>query len=132
MSITCGVLERSPMITVSGDLDHSGGAQLLKLGLECIETGADVIVIDLYECLYMDSGGLGALFTLLRSIRAYGILVVVGANPSVGRVLGMSGLLHDPAFRMLPDRAAAVMTILEWGSCPKEASRRLGPAPGGR
>jgi anti-anti-sigma factor len=99
------------LLRVSGELDHYGGSQLCAVGRE--ELGADgrVLLLDLSECIYVDSGGLGALFGLLRDLGSEGVLGLIGVNQDVCRILEIVGLPRLASLRLFADaeEASAVL-----------------------
>ena len=74
---------------------------------EAILQGNSVLLLDLSEVTYIDSGGLSVLFSAGRRLRDSGWLGLIGPNASVRRLLELVGVLADPAFRLFDDRAAA-------------------------
>ena len=74
-----------------------------------------VLVLNLKDVVYMDSGGIGALVGLYTSARAAGgDLKLTGANDKVLHVLKITRLL--PVVGMFPDEASAI------DACQKKAS----------
>jgi anti-anti-sigma factor len=101
-----------PLLRVSGELDHSGGVDLCGAGREVLGDDGQVLLLDLSECIYIDSGGLGALFGLLRDLGSGGVLGLVGVNPDVCRILEIVGLPRMASLRLFADvaQASAAMT----------------------
>ncbi len=107
MTVVKASLGRIPLLRVSGELDHSGGSELCAVGRE--ELGADgrVLLLDLSECTYLDSGGLGALFGLLRDLGPEGVLGLIGVNQDVCRILEIVGLPRMASLKLFADTAQA-------------------------
>jgi anti-anti-sigma factor len=122
MPMRAGFLGRTPVVHVSGDLDHSNGYELLELGIRQLGPDGRILIADLSECLYVDSGGLSALFALLRYVRPHGSLGVIASNASVVRVVRIAGLLDDPAFRLFPGSTEA-FALLEEATCGRSHDR---------
>ena len=109
-----GYLDGIPLLKVNGDLDRAAGSKLLQWGEEASGGGGRLLLLDLSDCLYVDSGGLGSLFGLLQLLSPRGVVVAFGANADVGRLLETVGLLDTPAFRVY-DAEADVRAALESG-----------------
>lgn len=107
MGVVRASLGAIPLLRVSGELDHFGGNELCAAGRE--ELGADghVLLCDLSECVYIDSGGLGALFGLLRDLGQDGVLGLIGVNQDVCRILEIVGLPRMASLRLFADAAEA-------------------------
>ena len=78
--------------------------------------GGDIILVDLSQVSYIDSGGLSVLFSAARRLRDKGWLGLIAPNTSVRRLLEIVGVLADPGFRVFPDRAAATALLAGIGS----------------
>ena len=68
MEITEGEIQGFPLLALEGDLDHSS-KQAVRGAVEDILRGAyppQNLFLDLTECPYLDSAGLGVLLTALR------------------------------------------------------------------
>lgn len=79
--------------TVSGEVDMSNADQLLERVLG--EAGmAPSVVLDLSECTYLDSAGLGVIVRIEAACRdrSVHLRLVVPAGASVDRVLAMTGM----------------------------------------
>ncbi len=64
------------------------------------------VAIDLSKVEFMDSSGLGALVSLLKTVRPGGELILFGMCPSVQEILRLTHL--DSVFRCETDEAAAM------------------------
>jgi anti-anti-sigma regulatory factor len=73
-----------------------------------------MLLLDLSDCSYADSGGLGSLFSVLQILAPRGLLGVFGANRDVYRLLEMVGLVRTPVFRVFSDEKA-VRAALDGG-----------------
>lgn len=101
------------MIVIRGDVDHGTCGSVDKVLEEAILQGSSVLILDLSEVSYIDSGGLSVLFSAGRQVREAGWIGLVGPNTSVRRLLEIVGALADPAFRLFEDRAAAEAALAE-------------------
>ncbi|OFW58847.1 MAG: hypothetical protein A2133_02125 [Actinobacteria bacterium RBG_16_64_13] len=106
-------LGSTPLLETQGDIDHSTCRDLETAFAEAINTGARVVLLDLAQVPYVDSGGLSVLFSAARRLRQNGWLGVVGPNPNVRRLLELVGLSADPSFRTFDDRLGAGAALAE-------------------
>jgi anti-sigma B factor antagonist len=100
-------LQETPLVEVSGDIDHSTGATLETILDEAWSGGSPVLLLDLSGVDYIDSGGLSVLFSQARKLEDDGWLGLIAPNANVHRLLEIVGVLADPRFKVLPDRPAA-------------------------
>ena len=86
---------RSGVVRASGDLDIESADAFITLGRTAVQQCTDsAIVIDLAECTFLDSSGVGALVTVRNAARDAGVKIFVqGASDRVRRVLEVTGLL---------------------------------------
>lgn len=86
---------RSGVVRASGDLDIESADAFITLGCAAVHQCTDsAIIVDLAECTFLDSSGVGALVTVHNTARDAGIkLFVRGADDRVKRVLEVTGLL---------------------------------------
>lgn len=95
------------MIMTKGEIDHESCGALDKALDEAIMQGNAIILLDLGEVSYIDSGGLSVLFSAGRRVRDTGWIGLISPNASVRRLLELVGALADPAFRVFGDRLEA-------------------------
>lgn len=106
-------LNGTPLVVTRGDIDHATCGEVDRLLDEAIEQGNDILLLDLTDVSYIDSGGLSVLFTAGRRVRDVGWIGLIGPNPSVLRLLEIVGALADPAFRVFDDQAQAETALAE-------------------
>ncbi|MGH7255192.1 MAG: STAS domain-containing protein [Nitrospirales bacterium] len=95
------------VLSVSGELDSQGCAQLTQDFDRLINGGARSFVIDLKGVTFIDSGGLSTLVRLFkRSRSSSGTLWLADLQPGVRRVFELTRL--DRAFEIAPDAGQAV------------------------
>ncbi len=100
-----------PLLRVAGDIDHFTSLALDDAVQDALTLHGSHLLLDLSECPYLDSGGLGVILTALRKLRAKGWLGVIGGSPDLLRLFTISGLATEPEFRVfatLPAASAAV------------------------
>ncbi len=121
MDVRVSRLGNTPLIEAHGDIDHNNcGSMESALG-GALDEGHLVVLLDLRDVTYIDSGGLSVLLSGVRRLRDRGWLGVVGPNPNVRRLLEIVGLLVDPNFRVFGDLAEA------GGDRLRPVSRPFGP-----
>jgi anti-sigma B factor antagonist len=101
----------TPLVEAHGDIDHNNCGSVEAALTNSLDAGNLVVLLDLRDVTYIDSGGLSVLLSGVRRLRDSGWLGVVGPNPNVRRLLEIVGLLVDPNFRVfgdLDDAKAAV------------------------
>lgn len=111
MLVSTERLEGSPLVIVSGEIDHgSSGALQTKIDtfLDCGDT---VILLDLSDVTYIDSGGISVLLSTVRRLRSDGWLAAVSPNANVRRLLEIVGLKVDHGFRLFDDRETAAAAV---------------------
>lgn len=74
-----------------------------------VEQGERLLAIDLSRVTFIDSGGLGALLSLVRQVEEGGRVVLCGCTPPVQQVLRLTRL--DRVFDFYADTDAAVAAL---------------------
>jgi anti-sigma B factor antagonist len=108
MKVVCETEGGRPVIRVRGEVDHASAPRLLQAAFGSVTSGGLPALIDLSECPYMDSGGVGVLLEVLKKVREQSWLGVIAPAPDLVRLFGIVGLLVDPAFRVYEDAATAL------------------------
>jgi anti-anti-sigma factor len=126
VEISEGEIRGFPLLVFEGDLDHAS-KQAVRDAIEDILRGAYPprnLLLDLSECPYLDSAGLGVLLSALRQLPADGWLGLIGVSPATKRILTYAGLLDIERVRFFvsPGDAAA--------SLAREPLLPLAPDPG--
>jgi anti-sigma B factor antagonist len=99
------------LLETQGDIDHSTCAGLESALDDALGAGSKVVLLDLTQVTYIDSGGLSVLFCFLRQLREDGWMGLIGPNPNIRRLLQLVGLLADPSLRVFLDREAAEAAV---------------------
>jgi anti-anti-sigma factor len=113
MNVTVTKLGKTPVLEARGDIDHNTCGSVESALDEALADGNDTVLFDLRLVTYIDSGGLSVLLSGVRLLRERGWLGVIGPNPNVRRLLEITGLLVDPAFRLFDNREAAQRALAE-------------------
>ena len=107
-----GVGESIHVVAVTGELDLSNSAGLVRQVEGAVREGRNCVVIDLTGVTHMDSTGLAALIEshhLTQSRR--GRLALVADSESIRRTIEVRGL--DRLFMILPTRDEAVEAVCD-------------------
>lgn len=85
---------RALIVKITGELDDHSAANVREIiDRELQKTGAVNIVFDFSRLGFMDSSGIGMIMGRYRIVKALGgVVVIVGALETVGRIINMSGL----------------------------------------
>lgn len=97
---------------VRGDLDGATAPRFREALDDAIRGGASSILIDLSECGFLDSTGIGLIVETWRSVseEANGSLAICCAEPEVQRVLALTGLDRSIEIHQARDKALAALT----------------------
>ena len=100
-----------PLLRVIGEVDHSTAPALDEVVQKALPLDDSHLILDLSECPYLDSGGLGVILMAVRKVQAGGWLGVIARNANLLRLFEISGLTTEPAFRIFagPREASAVL-----------------------
>jgi anti-sigma B factor antagonist len=89
-----------PLLSLAGDFDHSSLPLFRERARQAMGDGGSRLLLQLTDTVYIDSGGVSSLLSLLHQVRNKGWLGVIGPGPDVMRLLQMVGLTLDPSFRV--------------------------------
>lgn len=113
MNISESDIHDFPLLVIEGDLDHESKQQARE-AVESILAGAyppQNILMDLTDCGYVDSGGLGVIFSALRKLPGDGWLGLIGVRPEIKKVLTYAGLLDVERVRFFSSASDAAASI---------------------
>lgn len=105
-----------PLLRVTGEVDHYTSPVLDQAAANALRLDSSRLLLDLTGCLYLDSGGLAVLLSVVGRVRAKGWLGVIGANSRLLRLFEVVGLKTEPAFRAFGDREEAHEWLTEKGT----------------
>lgn len=92
--------DESASLSVSGELDLASAPELRAAIGELLGAGIRHLEVDLDECSFLDSSGLGALLWGHHRLRAAGgDLVAVNVHGPAARTIELSGIEHVVAVR---------------------------------
>jgi anti-sigma B factor antagonist len=104
----------TPVLVLSGEIDH-GNAPVLSAAVDgALEENTPIILFDMTDVVYIDSGGVSVLLSTVRRLRDRGWLGIVNPNANVRRLMEIVGLSLDESFRMFTDNAEALAKIKEF------------------
>ncbi len=90
-------------------LDAEASAILRKHVDASIDSGQQVLLMDLSAVHFIDSSGLGALVGLLKRLRKSGDLALCGLTPRVQKLFALT--LMDRVFHIFPDESEALRSL---------------------
>ncbi|MBD2778117.1 STAS domain-containing protein [Iningainema tapete] len=91
------------VIQPSGILDGIRGNELRREVSEVVNIGADIVLIDLQDVKFVDSSGLGALVSAMKTVRnANGKLFLCSMNDQVKMLFDLTKM--DRIFEKFADR----------------------------
>jgi anti-sigma B factor antagonist len=90
-------------------LDASVAGTFKAAVLEVIKAGKNRLVLDMSSVGFVDSSGLGALVSILKSLGPQGSLAVVGVQPGVLTLFRLTRM--DKVFRILPTVPEGIATL---------------------
>lgn len=97
----------APVVSVMGEVDLGTVGAFARTLLDAAEDGSGEVIVDLTDCSFLDSRGLGALLaTRGRLERSNRRLALVLSNPSLIRIFQITQA--DEQFEIHPTLAAAV------------------------
>ncbi len=113
MEISVTIENRTLIVSLCGELDHHSASRIRQMTEEMIKNkGAKNVIFDFSRLTFMDSSGIGMVvgrFKLVSSLG--GRMAIVGAPPTVDRLLSMSGIKKIIA--VLPGREQAMQFFQE-------------------
>jgi anti-sigma B factor antagonist len=107
MDVRVSQLGDTPLLEAHGDIDHNNCGSVEAALATALDEGNVVVLLDLRDVTYIDSGGLSVLLSGVRRLRDRGWLGAVGPNSNVKRLLEIVGLLVDPNFLVFDDLSEA-------------------------
>lgn len=108
MKVVSETEEGRRIIHVLGEVNHASAGRLSRVAFNSVGEGDLPVLIDLSECPYMDSGGIGVLLEVLKKVRDHSWLGVIAPAPDLVRLFEIVGLLVDPTFRVFETASAAL------------------------
>jgi stage II sporulation protein AA (anti-sigma F factor antagonist) len=100
-----------PILRVVGDADHQAAAAFAEAVRNALDPDRDCLLLDLSDCPYLDSGGLGVILTVYRDMRERGWVGVVGPSLNVRRLLELVGLLGEDSFLVFGNEEEAATHV---------------------
>jgi anti-sigma B factor antagonist len=98
------------VIAVSGEVDLYAGPDFRRHVRAVIESGKRRLVVDLSHVRFMDSTGLGVLFSALKRLRSLdGGLAIVSDDPQIYSLFEVVGL--ERVLAIYPNRDAALSAL---------------------
>lgn len=111
MEVSQASLSGIPVLRVVGDVDHQAAAVFDEAVRDALAPDCGCLLLDLSDCPYLDSGGLGVILTVYRDMRDRGWVGVIGPNPNIRRLLELVGLLGADSFLVFGNEEEAATLI---------------------
>ena len=109
LTIAVESVDDLPVIRAAGELDLATVPEMRAVVAEVTERRPRALIFDFQEIAYMDSSGLGILVSAKKRLGSYrGEVIVITAQPSVLKVLSLSGL--DQIMAVFPSIEAYLHT----------------------
>jgi anti-anti-sigma factor len=100
------------IVQPTGMLDGTTAKQFRETIAEVLSEGAEIVLVDLKETTFIDSSGLGALASALKTVNSTGGKIFFAApNEQVKMVFELTCM--DRAFKIFDDREAFDQSILQ-------------------
>ena len=100
MEVFEGSLSGIPLLRIVGDVDHSGSSIFDDAVQRALALEKGRLFLDLSDCLYIDSGGLGAILYALKGRQDRLWLGVIGPDANILRLFTLVGLADDPSLQI--------------------------------
>ena len=104
----------SPVVKIiqpSGILDSTNAAPFRQQIIDLVEAGADLVLIDFQDVIFMDSSGLGALVLALKTVRSTGSkLLICSINEQVKMLFELTSM--DRVFEIYDNREQFAKELL--------------------
>mgnify|MGYP000893345857 CR=1 FL=1 len=113
MELSTSQLAGIPVIRIRGEIDHGNASTLSTAIDDVLDADQHVVLLDVTQVDYMDSGGISVLLSALRRLRERGWLGIINPNTNVRRLIQIVGLALDSSFRVFDDDAAAEQALRE-------------------
>ena len=121
MKLTESSIEGVPLIVVEGDLDQASKRGAHRAVDDALRgpysTGS--LFIDLTNCAFVDSGGLGVLLSAVEQLPAEGWLGIIGATAGTNRVLTYTGFLDSDKVRFFSSTTDAAASLARERRLPR-------------
>ncbi len=96
MEMSVGENNKVPVLDISGEIDHLVAPKLQRQIDDIIDTGADHLILDFTKVNYLDSGGIGVLFSAMQQlVPRKGQIAIVCEEKNLIRILELVGLFDN-------------------------------------
>lgn len=113
MEMSVQVDDVVPIVDIEGEIDHFVAPRLQRQIDDLIENGTKSLVLDFTEVNYLDSGGIGVLFSAMKQlVPRSGYMGIVCKDQNVIRILELVGLFDERTnVSLFEERGSAVEMI---------------------
>ena len=112
VDVTTSTLYGVPLLVLAGEIGHESCPELRRTLEEVLHEGVHRLLLDFSKVEYIDSGCIGLMWALFRSVAAHGWMGVIGATADIRRILSIVGFVEDSTFRLFASRADAEFALI--------------------
>ena len=132
MDVSTSTLDEVPLLILAGEIGHESCPELRRALESILVEDVDRLLLDFTDVRYIDSGCVGLLWAVFRSVAGRGWMGVIGADNNIRRILSVVGLVEDDTFRLFAvredaKRALAAESVLQHH--PKDHAVRASDLP---
>jgi anti-anti-sigma factor len=111
MDVNTSTLHGVPLLVLAGEIGHESCPELRRTIEGMLHEGVDRLLLDFSKVEYIDSGCIGLMWALFRSVASHGWMGVIGATADIRRILSVVGFVEDGTFRLFAARADAELAL---------------------
>ncbi len=113
MNVIESTIDGIPLIVVEGELDQTSKRMAHDAVHAALRDPSSPrsLLIDLTDCTFLDSGGLGVLLSALAQLPSGGWLGIIGASTGTNKVLTYTGFLDSDKVRFFDSTSDAAATL---------------------
>ena len=114
VTISIRAVSDVPVVKVHGAVDAHTSRSLQEAALQVMDRSRSRVVIDLEDCTYLDSAGLGVFFSLVAwARRVEGRVAAVRPSLDVLRILQLVRLTDERGFQVFTDLEGAQVALAD-------------------
>jgi anti-sigma B factor antagonist len=111
MEVVVRQLEGHAVLGLVGEIDGSNVGVVHEAICRLLLSDPEVLLLDLTHLEYIDSSGLGLIFSIVERLPPSGWLGLMNPGPRTLRLIELVGLLNTPRCRVFLDRAELALAL---------------------
>src|SRR5665648_1198714 len=111
MAVNTSTLHGVPLLVLAGEIGHENCPELRRTLERTLHEGVDRLLLDFSKVEHIDSGCIGLMWALFRSVEGTGWMGLIGANANIRRILSIVGFVEDDTLRFFAARADAALAL---------------------